>query len=203
MFPISGAAALQMMPEDVSRNIICAAAKKEYEQKSLAAAHNAASRQKGLQGHAKRAVPARTTVMLANIPNNYSRDEILSLLDENGFFATYDFFYLPWDYTNEAGLGYAFINFISEGDVNRFYTTFHGFDRWALKSDKKACVKWSEQNQGYEANIARYRNSPVMHPDMPPERQPLAFKNGERITFPLPTKPVRAPHFKDCRKGQK
>ena len=40
----------------------------------------------------------RTTVMLRNIPNKYTRDMILEEIDAHNFKKKYDFFYLPIDY---------------------------------------------------------------------------------------------------------
>ena len=40
----------------------------------------------------------RTTLMLRNIPNKYTRDMILDEIDELNFRKKYDFFYLPIDY---------------------------------------------------------------------------------------------------------
>ena len=44
-----------------------------------------------------------------------------------------------------------------------------------------------------EAHVDRYRNSPVMHRDVPDEYKPVIFKNGVRKNFPRPTKKVKAP----------
>lgn len=40
----------------------------------------------------------RTTLMLRNIPNKYTRDMILDEIDSLNFKKKYDFFYLPIDY---------------------------------------------------------------------------------------------------------
>lgn len=40
----------------------------------------------------------RTTIMLRNIPNKYTRDMILEEIDMFNFKKKYDFFYLPIDY---------------------------------------------------------------------------------------------------------
>merc|ERR1712039_631336 len=56
---------------------------------------------------------ARTTIMLRNLPNDYSRQMLLDLLDENGFQSSYDFVYLPMDVKRKVGLGYAFVNMLS------------------------------------------------------------------------------------------
>jgi len=40
----------------------------------------------------------RTTLMLRNIPNKYTRDMVLEEIDGLNFKKKYDFFYLPIDY---------------------------------------------------------------------------------------------------------
>lgn len=54
-------------------------------------------------------------VMLRNLPNNYTRDMFLSLLDEEGLSELYDFVYLPMDFCRDANLGYAFVNLVKLG----------------------------------------------------------------------------------------
>ena len=144
----------------------------------------------------------KTTVMLKNLPNNYSRDMFLKMLDDNGFQGLYDFVYLPFDFFLDANLGYAFVNMVSAKSVDRFRKTFEGFADWSFPSAKVCEVKWgSDAQQGLDANIARYRNSPVMHKKVPDEFKPLIFQNGVRQPFPKPTKRIRlkAPFpFWDC-----
>merc|ERR1719189_481673 len=41
---------------------------------------------------------ARTTVMLRNLPDNYTRDMLIDFLETNGFGDAYDFLYLPIDF---------------------------------------------------------------------------------------------------------
>mmetsp|Transcript_85996 Transcript_85996/g.228569 ORF Transcript_85996/g.228569 Transcript_85996/m.228569 type:complete len:322 (-) Transcript_85996:7-972(-) len=49
-----------------------------------------------------------TTVMLRNLPNDYTRDMLLELLASKGLAKRFDFVYVPMDFTRCAGLGYAF-----------------------------------------------------------------------------------------------
>jgi hypothetical protein len=136
-----------------------------------------------------------TTVTLRNIPNNYKRDMLLDLLNQEGFAGMYDFIYLPIDFKKKANLGYAFLNFVSLEKAEEFRVKFDKFDGWSLKSTKKAEVRWGRL-QGYDAHIERYRNSPVMHEDIPPDQRPLIFKDGVEQVFPAPTKKIKAPWLK-------
>lgn len=146
----------------------------------------------------------RTTIMLRNIPNNYNRDMVLELLDAEGFATRYDFVYLPMDFHRTAGLGYAFVNLVSVSTAEEMKSHFHGFTAWKLASQKVCEVAWGEPLQGLEAHIERYRNSPVMHEDVPDKYKPVLYRNGERIPFPAPTKRLRPPRVKrSCAGGGK
>jgi len=143
------------------------------------------------------ACQGRTTVMLQNLPNNYSRAMLLAMLDGEGFSGTYDFLYLPIDFKTRASLGYAFINFVRSTVVPKFWRTFEGFTGWIFASKKVCGVSWSSPHQGLEAHIERYRNSPVMHSTVPDEYKPVLFENGVRKLFPGPTKPPRVPRIRN------
>merc|ERR1719326_2388064 len=119
---------------------------------------------------AAQAVP-RTSVMLRNLPNSYTRQLLMSLLDEEGFAGKYDFVYLPIDFKTRLSLAYAFINFVSAEETKRFWKHFHGFSKWAVPSHKVARVNWSEF-QGLASHIERYRSSPVMHEAVPDDFKP-------------------------------
>lgn len=135
----------------------------------------------------------RTTVMLRNLPNNYTREMFLQMLDEHGLVGKYDFAYLPCDFYRDANLGYAFVNMVDGKAVDELWKIFHGFSDWALPTAKVCEVSWSGPHQGFKAHVERYRNSPVMHRYVPDEYKPVIFKNGVRKPFPRPTKKVKAP----------
>jgi len=136
-----------------------------------------------------------TTVMLRNLPNNYSRAMLLKLLDGEGFGGQYDFVYLPMDFKSHASLGYAFVNLLSSETAARLWEAFEGFNRWVVPSQKVCSVSWSRPYQGITAHTERYRNSPVMHEDVPPEYKPMVFQDGKPVPFPPPTKKLRAPRL--------
>jgi hypothetical protein len=134
-----------------------------------------------------------TTVMFRNLPNDYSQKMLLALLDSEGFHGLYDFVYLPFDFKRYAGLGYAFVNMVSPDAAKKVKTKLQGFRKWNLPSKKILEVCYSNPLQGLAANIERYRNSPVMHSDVPEEFKPALFKNKRRIPFPAPTVSLRSP----------
>jgi hypothetical protein len=139
---------------------------------------------------------ARTTLMMRNVPNSYTRDMVLHLLDREGFAARYDFVYLPVDFRRLAGLGYVFVNFVTTEDAAWAKLHFQGFDRWEVASPKVCEMSWSEPLQGLDAHIDRYRTSPVMHEDVPEKYKPVYLQDGVRQPFPAPTKRIRPPRVK-------
>jgi len=139
----------------------------------------------------------RTTVMLRNLPNNYTATMVLQMLDDEGFAGLYDFFYLPMDFTSNACLGYAFVNLLDSSHVVPFWKKFHGYSDWVLPSRKMCSVTWSGPHQGAEAHAERYRNSPLMHESIPADYKPMMFKDGARVPFPPPTKAPRAPRVRN------
>merc|ERR1712232_1085220 len=139
----------------------------------------------------------RTSVMLRNLPLDMTRKKFLKLLDNEGFAGKYDLIYLPRDFKTSANLGYAFVNLLEHSEAMRMQRRFTGFSRWSsanCRSAKKCEAAWSSQ-QGCAAYIDRYRNNPVMHESVPEEFKPALFSNGAQITFPGPTRQLKAPQI--------
>jgi len=133
----------------------------------------------------------KTTVMIRNMPNNYTRTMVLELLEQHGFTGRYDFVYLPIDFETKACLGYAFINMVDAASADCFWSTFNGFSTWSIPSRKVAGVSWSGPHQGLEAHIERYRNSSIMTDSTPDDYKPIILSNGVRTPFPSPTRKLR------------
>jgi len=141
-------------------------------------------------------IDVRTTCMIRNLPNDYTRDMLVELLNDQGFFGLYDLIYLPADFKTWAGLGYAFVNFTAPVHAQQARATLNGFKRWRIKSVKVCDVCWGEPLQGLASHIERYRNSPVMHPSVPDHVKPALFMHGERVQFPAPTRRLKHPRDK-------
>jgi hypothetical protein len=137
-----------------------------------------------------------TTVMLRNVPNCYSRGQLLGLLNSKGFQGIYDFVYLPMDFRNGVNLGYAFVNLVGRQEAMDFTNRLQGFNEWTSDSSKVCEVSWAHPHQGLAEHVERYRNSPVMHPTMPDEYKPMVFRNGVQQVFPTPTKTIKAPKLR-------
>jgi hypothetical protein len=139
----------------------------------------------------------RTTVIVRNLPNNYTRTMLLQLIDTEGFRDRYDFVYLPIDFASQAGLGYAFVNLLTPVDAQAFWSHFEGFQDWCVPSDKVCALNWSQPIQGLSSHVERYRNSPVMHETVPDDWKPVLYYGGKRVQFPPPTKSIKAPKIRN------
>jgi len=145
-----------------------------------------------------------TTIMLRNFPKQYTRSDLIKLLEDEGFEGSYDLVYVPMDFSSECCLGYGFVNFMTGSDAARCWTAFDGFSEWGVESGDACEVVWSNPHQGIEALIDRYRNSPVMHDSVPDEWKPSYFVDGVQTLFPVPTEKIKAPKQKHTRgKGKK
>mmetsp|Transcript_72747 Transcript_72747/g.162859 ORF Transcript_72747/g.162859 Transcript_72747/m.162859 type:complete len:277 (-) Transcript_72747:238-1068(-) len=137
----------------------------------------------------------RTTLMLRSLPNDYTGDQLVELLDNKGLKQKYNFVYLPIDFKRGSGLGYAFVNLDTYADARHAMEELNGLREWKRNSQKVLSVDWGT-DQGLQAHLNRYRNSPVMHKLVPENHKPMFFVNGERQAFPEPTKTIRAPRSK-------
>ena len=79
----------------------------------------------------------RTTLRVANVPNKFTQQKLLSLLEESHT-GTFDFFYLPFDFNNEGNLGYFFVNMTSPAHIPSFHAAFNGC-RWPGVNSEKIC----------------------------------------------------------------
>merc|ERR1719476_941661 len=95
-------------------------------------------------------------------------------------------------FKSKKGFHYAFVNFLSGETALQFETQLHGFAAPAYFGEQCCEITWSDC-QGLEDTIAKYRNSPVMHPTVPEECKPLLFDNGKVVPFPKPTKAIPRP----------
>lgn len=102
----------------------------------------------------------RTTVYVRHIPNKYTKEMMLATIDEK-FKGTYDFFYLPIDFTSGSNVGYAFINFTSLDFLREFYKVFHG-KKWAFFNSEKICELRYARIQGKTQCEKHFEHSLLM-----------------------------------------
>lgn len=101
-----------------------------------------------------------TAVVLMNIPTNYTRDMVISLLDKQGLASLYDFLYLPIDASSNENLGYFVINFISPETCSKFVGMYHGTLAQSCFPGMRTgqlCEVRTAAVQGKQANYDRVR----------------------------------------------
>lgn len=137
----------------------------------------------------------QTTVMIRNIPNNYTREQLLEVVNGSGFHGKYDFVYLPMDFTKHSNLGYAYVNMRTPNDAQEIQARLDGYHWGHPYTGNKVCeMTYGNAMQGLDRNINRYRNSPVMHESVPDKFKPVLFNEyGDTLPFPPPTKKLKLP----------
>ena len=88
----------------------------------------------------------RTTLIIRNIPNKYTKTLLIKELNEN-FQNKYDIVYLPQDYINNSNLGFGFINFVNPLHIILFYQEFVN-KKWNYFNSKKRCNLAYSKYQG-------------------------------------------------------
>jgi len=143
-----------------------------------------------------------TTVMFRNIPNKYTREMLVNQLQKS-LKGSFDFVYLPIDFKNKCNVGYAFINFRSIEACESFLGDFNGVEvRKCLPglTSRKVTEVTPARVQGFEENVQRLRNSPVMRElAHHQEWMPLIFDlQGQQVPFPAPDRqlePIKARRY--------
>lgn len=142
-----------------------------------------------------------TAVMMKNVPDGYTRELLLETMNAAGFQTDYDVVTLPMDLLTEEILGYAFINFQTHESAEMFKKHFHDFKDWQLPCGKACETSWSNLLQGYDAFVERYKNSSVMHESVADKFKPAIYRDGVRVPFPEPTKPIKWPRPRQRNRG--
>lgn len=139
----------------------------------------------------------RTTVVVKRLPADCGRNELCSIMDALGFAGLYDFVYVPANFKTWKLFGYAFLNFVSNAAAVRALEVLGAPGSraaWGIAQEAKSLeVSFSEEHQGLEVHVERYRNSPIMHPDVLDEYKPVLLVCGQRVSLPPPTKVLRPP----------
>jgi len=120
-----------------------------------------------------------TTIMLRNIPNRYTQASLLQEINKAGFEGTYDFFYLPMDTQNRTNVGYAFINFVSPEELERFTMLFAGYSFEDHASQKVARVSLAHI-QGFIENVRHFSHRAVSQ-SRNSQYRPVVIYQGVRM----------------------
>jgi len=96
-----------------------------------------------------------TTIMLRNIPNRYTAEELLAEVISHGFKGTFDFVYLPIDFNTKRNRGYAFFNFHTAAMALRFLQVFHN-QQLSRYISRKILEVSAAVTQGFENNVTQF-----------------------------------------------
>lgn len=140
---------------------------------------------------------SKTTVMLRNLPNKYTRDKLSQSLTEQ-FPGKFDFIYLPMDFEHCCNMGYAFINFRDTASCAAFVEAFDGKKSCEVLPgfrSTKVCTVAYARVQGQEANLKNLQTITMMqqlaaHPDWHPL---ILDAEGKEVPFMKPIKGQQEP----------
>eukprot|EP00397_Hematodinium_sp_SG-2012_P019774 GEMP01020338.1.p1 GENE.GEMP01020338.1~~GEMP01020338.1.p1 ORF type:complete len:434 (+),score=96.34 GEMP01020338.1:157-1458(+) len=143
--------------------------------------------------------PNGVTLMLKNIPNKYTREQLVDEFRKQ-VGQTFDFVYLPIDFLTQCNIGYCFVNFRTPADAHEFVKKFHQIhtrDCLPGFNSNKTCVVTTAAVQGSKANMAKLaKQAPSIMSLLfeRPDWQPVLFDEGGReyrdyAFLPPPTPP--------------
>jgi len=118
-----------------------------------------------------------TTVMLRNIPNRYTAEELIAEMLAEGFEGGFDFFYLPVDFKTKRNKGYGFINFQHAELAIEFRDVFDGV-RLLRYSTQKILEVTPALTQGFDSNVTEFMRKDAQRIQNPWFR-PMIFALGE------------------------
>ncbi|CAK0799603.1 unnamed protein product, partial [Prorocentrum cordatum] len=107
-----------------------------------------------------------TTLIMKYIPFGVTRDELIDVINGQGFDGAYDDVYLPRDPKTYQGKGYAFVNFLSQELAYSFRGAFSGFTQWPIRCIWLCTVEWSK-SQRFQVHVDHCSNHTVMGDHMP------------------------------------
>lgn len=148
-----------------------------------------------------------TTLMIRNVPNRYTQQDLIVELENLGFKGLFDFLYLPVDQGGRnrhrvSSVGYAFVNFVDHQAAEQCRAVLHGFNfKKDGKLSNKVAIVSVAHIQGLEANLAHYKNAAVnmarksnhLGPVVMAQLAPWTDLNGAQVnrTKPLWGEPIK------------
>jgi len=131
---------------------------------------------------------APTTLQLRGLPSDLAQEDLIMVLDREGFSGYYDFVHMASDLQSGLGLGRALVNFTRHEYGLTLAARLHGRQTIGGCGDnvpERGCeVTWSIQPQGLAELVAAHQKGPENHPDVPEEMRPQRFSKGWPMPFP-------------------
>lgn len=114
----------------------------------------------------------RHTVMLKNIPNSFTQDYLITILD-SCVPNCYDFVYVPVDFHTNCNLGFGYVSLINSGSLIKLYNFMH-MKRWPNTSSNKTCEVVFARIQGDRDMRRICKDWSVMQ--LPEQYHPIFYK---------------------------
>lgn len=96
-----------------------------------------------------------TTLMVRNLPEMVSQQEVVEELNRSGFAGLFDFCYAPIkSFQTRRSAGFAFVNFITPVAAQEFKSRWHRSRRFGMQRDSRTLDVSPAIVQGKEANMA-------------------------------------------------
>lgn len=124
-----------------------------------------------------KAPAAGTTLMIRNVPINYTQDMLLRQWPNRG---TYDFLYLPGSTEGEQNLSYAFINFTTEAHAAAFKDAWQKKRLPRFSARKSLNISYADV-QGLAANLIHLKKKHARRLKVH-QCEPAIFKDRRRLT---------------------
>lgn len=116
----------------------------------------------------------RLTVMLKNIPNGFTQEYMLRILD-NYVENEYDFFYMPVDFKTNCNLGFGYISLTTSESVIALYNNLNG-KRWPNTPSTKICEIAFARMQGRNDMQRLCKDWAIMQ--LPEKYRPAFFESS-------------------------
>mmetsp|Transcript_56206 Transcript_56206/g.100147 ORF Transcript_56206/g.100147 Transcript_56206/m.100147 type:complete len:515 (-) Transcript_56206:159-1703(-) len=123
------------------------------------------------------------TVMIRQIPRQYSQLMLLKEVNRHGFEGQYDFFYLPFDLKKGINVGYGFVSFVHPHYALAFREAFEGVHLEMSKQSSGKCKPLHVHPasvQGYDANYKHFMSTKTGQ-KQDPQFSPLFFPHGKAL----------------------
>jgi hypothetical protein len=127
---------------------------------------------------------APTTLMLSSLPTDLLQEDLIEILDKEGFSGFYDFLYLPSKPDQSRNQGFALVNLTRHEYGLALSAAMHGKTSWCGSITSSCQVSWSPSLQGLPELIKHYRNHPARHESVPEDMRPTFFSGGWPRPFP-------------------
>jgi hypothetical protein len=104
-----------------------------------------------------------TTLMFRNLPKEIVQQDLIDALHGAGFAGHFDFCYMPSNFENGKGKGYAFINLINSEMAEALRSAWDGRNPFRMNKANKGRVRASLAHiQGRDANIRKWNTRKTM-----------------------------------------